>query len=954
MKQKNTFLSVAAAVAVALTIASCAERQEVREPLAQVNVFNGTAFSGNTYPGATLPFGSVQLSPDTHADRCSGYHYDDDAILGFSHTQLSGTGCPDLGDFLFTPALGGAVTPLPLSHDNEEARPGYYKVTFPDEGITAELTVTPHVGVHRYSFRGEGPRQILIDAVYCNGGWCKAIEKELTVTGSQELTGHRLVEGWAEKRDIYMSAVFSEPFAKWEESEPGKLLLTFADDIEELTATVGISGVSIDNATANRKAEVPEADFDAVLAQATHTWTETLGTIEVEGGPTELFYTNLYHVFLTPNRIDDVDGRYRDELARNRQLPEGHHFYSTLSIWDTFRSWNPLINILRPDVTEDIINSMLDMYDCLGDLPMWPLASSETDCMIGYHSVAVIADAWLRGIRTFDGEKALKAMIDTSNKHNVNASELYNAFGYIPADLKAESVSQTLEFAYDDWCIARMAEALGHDDIRAEYDQRSLRYQNLFDSSTGFMRGKNEDGNWSNYFNPQEASRDYTEATPWQYRFFMPHDTEGMKQIMGGNEPLTAALDSLFFYQAENQKTPGEGIGGMIGQYAHGNEPSHHMAYLYYWVGAPWRSQELVRRILTELYTTAPDGICGNEDCGQMSAWYVLSALGLYPACPGTGEYLLVAPSFKKACISLPNGKTLTINADNPKHCYISDVTLNGSPLQQHFITYDQIMQGGELNFKLSAKPDHSRDKLPAPYSLTTEPIVSTPVIAGNLYYFTEPQTVTISCRTADAVIHYTTDGSEPTEQSPIYTQPFQVDQSCTLQARAYLDGYQPSPRAAIKARKAVYYDPVDHDLALQPGCRFTYHEGDFRLVRDVEKSKVIEKGIMPHPDITKARAEEHFGYIFTGYLDIPTDGMWRFALTSDDGSTLYIHDERVVNNDGSHSKITATGNVPLRKGLHPFRLVFFEDYEGQHLSWAWKAEGDADYTPIPDSCIYY
>ena len=952
MKARNIILFFLAATAVALV--ACHTRQEPPEPLLQVNVFNGTAFSGNTYPGATLPFGTVQLSPDTHRDRCSGYHYDDTSILGFSHTQLSGTGCPDLGDFLFTPALGDSVRSLPLSHDDEDARPGYYKVTFPDEGITVELTVTPHAGIHRYSFLGEGPRKLLVDAVYCNGGWCKALEKELTVTGNQELTGHRLVDGWAVGRDIYMSAAFSEPFAEWEEVAPGKLLLTFADDISEVTAFVGISGVSIDNAKANRLAETAGADFNTLLAQATQTWTETLATIEVEDGPTALFYTNLYHVFLTPNRIDDVDGQYRDERGRNRQLPEGHHFYSTLSIWDTFRSWNPLINILRPDVTEDIVASMMDMYDCLGDLPMWPLASSETDCMIGYHSVSVLADAWLRGIRTFDGEKALQAMIETSNKHNVNASELYNSYGFIPANLKAESVSQTLEFAYDDWCIARMAEALGHPDIAEEYDRRSQRYQNLFDSSTGFMRGKNDDGSWSTYFNPLEASRDYTEATPWQYRFFMPHDTEGMKQIMGGSEAMTAALDSLFSYQPEGQKAFDAGIGGMIGQYAHGNEPSHHMAYLYYWVGAPWRSQELVRTILTELYTTAPDGICGNEDCGQMSAWYVLSSLGLYPVCPGTGEYILVAPSFKTARIHLPNGRTLTIHADNPKYCYVSAVTLNGEPLQQHFITYDQIMQGGELSFTLSDKPDHRRDSLPAPYSLTTEPIVSTPVIGGNLFYFEGWQTVTITSRTPHAVIHYTTDGSEPTPQSPIYKQPFQIDKSCNLKARAYREGWQPSPLAFANARKIEYLEPLDATTVVMPGCRYNYYEGNFQLVSDIEQSKVVEKGIMPEPDITRASAEEHFGYVFTGYLDVPTDGMWRFALKSDDGSALYINNELVVNNDGSHSNITATGCAPLRKGLHPFRLLFFEDYEGQSLSWAWQAEGESDYTPIPANRLYY
>ena len=374
-----------------------------RGPADYVNVFNGTDFAGNTYPGATVPYGAVQLSPDTDAGLCSGYHYSHDRILGFSHTHLSGTGCPDLGDFLVTPGID-SVTALPFSHQDEMARPGYYRVSFPERGITAELTAWTHTGFHRYRFDGPGTRMIRIDANHCQGGWCKPSRVYIDQMGG-EVTASRRVTGWARDRDVYMSAVFSVPILDAQETEPGVMLVTFPPDTKEVTMTVGVSGVASEGAWANRLAEADGVGFDEALARAEARWAYALGAIRVKGGPADVFYTNFYHTFLTPNRIDDIDGRYRDESALNRQLPQGRHFYSTLSIWDTFRAWNPLQTILDPALVADIVNSMLDDFDCRGELPVWPLASDETKCMPGYHSVSVIADAWLRGIRDFDGRR---------------------------------------------------------------------------------------------------------------------------------------------------------------------------------------------------------------------------------------------------------------------------------------------------------------------------------------------------------------------------------------------------------------------------------------------------------------------------------------------------------------------------------------------------------------------
>ena len=904
-----------------------------------VHVFNGTGFHGHTYPGATTPFGLVQLSPDTRTygwDGCSGYHYSDTSILGFSHTHLSGTGCADLGDFLITPGVGD-VRPLPLDHACETARPGYYKVATP--GITVELTATPRTGVHRYTFTGEGERKVLIDAVHCIGDGNRAVEAWVRAEGTDQVCGKRLVNGWVEGRECYLQAAFSQPFTGAEEIEPGKLLLSFPADLKELTVWAGISYGSLEAARANRAAESEGKDFDTLLAETTAAWTDALGSITVEGGPVELFYTCFYHTFVEPNRIDDTGS----------PAP----YYSTLSLWDTFRSWNPLQTLIDPDLVNDMVGSMLEMYRHWGELPIWPLAYGETGCMIGYHSIPVIADAWLHGIRGFDGEEALAAMVVSSNKNKGNTSDLYNQYGFIPSNLSRESVSQTLEMAYDDWCIARMAESLGKSDIAAEYDARARYYQNVFDPITGFMRGKQDDGCWVEPFDPLSSTRDYTEAIPWQARFFVPHDVAGHTALMGGTGPMLSALDSLF---TDEQRSPYVNISdmtGLLGQYAHGNEPSHHMAWLFNWLGAPWRSQELVRTLLTRMYDTTPEGVCGNEDCGQMSAWYVLSSLGLYPACPGTGEYILAAPLFKKAVIRLGNGNSLTITADHPDRPYIADVTLNGVRVERNYLLYEEITAGGTLAFKLSKTPDHGRDNLPAPYSLSREAIVSTPTLPGGLSLFKDSVRMELGCRTEGAAIHYTLDGSAPTEASPLYTEPFVLKQTTTVRARAFKDGLQPSPEAVANVTRAEFR-PAARVSGLKPGCRYTYHLGTFSRTADVRRSPVKGSGVMPAPSIAEAPDEDHFGYIFTGYIDIPEDGVWSFSLTSDDGAILELDGERVVDNDGSHSAVTTTGRVPLLKGFHAYKLIYLEDYEGQALTWGWRAEKEPRFTPISADALYY
>ena len=949
---------------LALAALGCSPRSA--DPVDYVNPFIGTGFHGHTYPGATTPFGMVQLSPDTRSgnwDACAGYHYSDTTIDGFSHTHLSGTGCADLADILFHPTTREIVIhdgecvlqPYFFSHDDERASCGYYAVTLPDVNIGVELTAAPRTGVHRYTFTGKGPRQVIVDLLHTI-----TEEKidlcELRRTAPGELAGMRRTQGWVPDQYVFFAARFSEPFADVQLLGDKQAVLTFAPDVRTLTIAVGLSSVSVENARMNSLAEVPELDFDAVHARAVGQWRKALGDIVVEGGSRDEmtnFYTAQYHTKLTPNLMNDVNGEYRRHDQTVARMPEGKSYYSTFSLWDTFRAWNPLQTLVDTALVNDMIRSMLDMYDSTGELPIWPLASGETGTMIGYHAVSVIADAYLKGIRGYDADKALEAMIRSSNI-NKKGSDYYTAQGYIPSNIKRESVSCTLEYAYDDWAIARMAQAMGRDDIFGEYARRALNYVNVFDGSTCFFRGRQSDGNWSAPFEEFATGRDYTEATPWHYRFFVPHDVNGLIQLFGSREAFIREMDRLFTLESDEMQLDVSDVTGLMGQYAHGNEPSHHMAYLYNYVGQPWKTQELTRRLLHEMYAPTPEGIIGNEDCGQMSAWYVFSSLGFYPVCPGSNEFALTAPQFPKAVVRLANGRTLTVTADNPRRSvYIASVTLDGKPIDRNYITYDELMQGGELHFALRPRPDYERgtDDAAAPHSLTRGEVVSIPYTTQNVSLFTEPLAVALATTTSGAEIRYTLDGSEPTETSALYAAPVPVDRSLTLKAKGFKPGAAPSRTLTLEAEKAVFRKGAPAgETAMRPGVAYSYYEGVFSCVDDIRKGKYVSSGTMPAPSIAQAPQEDHFGYIFTGSILIPERGVWEFMTKSDDGSVLTIGDRKVVDNDGSHASVMATGRVALEAGLHPYTLLYFEDYEGQDLSWGWKAPGAEGFEAIPEA----
>lgn len=746
-----------------------------KTPYDYVNPFIGTGGEGHTYPGATVPFGMVQLSPETDAPPfrggfrwCAGYQYGDTSILGFAHTHFSGTGHSDMGDVLLMPTTGQlqldpGTKENPdvgyrsrFSHDQETASPGYYSVVLKDYNIKAELTATNRVGVHKYTFPQSDSAHVILDlvsSIYNYDG--KVLLSQLRVENDSTVTGFRQTKGWAANRYIYFAIQFSKPFESYgvvNETEEqyrgfgktGKLLENYPDvggrklkayfnfktaAGEVVYVKVGISSVGIDGALKNLRAEVPGWDFERVREAAKREWTKELGKIVVEGSSREKenFYTAAYHTMLAPVTYMDVDGRYRG-LDQNIHVARGFTNYHIFSLWDTYRAAHPLFTITQPKRDGEMIQSMLahQQQSVHKILPVWSFGSNETWTMIGYHAVPVIADAYLKGIRNFDAPSAFAAMKQSATYAPYGGLEHYMKYGYVPIDLEKEGASKTLEYAYDDWTIAQMARALGHVDDYKEFSKRAESFRNIYDPATGFMRAKKADGRFREPFDPVYAQygSDYTEGNAWQYTWYVPQDVQGLINLMGGREKFIAKLDTLFVLKADEEKFKHvEDIAGLIGQYAHGNEPSQHIAYLYNYAGAPWKTQERIHQIMTGLFNNTPDGISGNEDCGQMSAWYIFSSMGFYPVCPGSLEYVIGKPGLKKAIINLESGKTFTIVANNlsDKNIYIQSVKLNGRKYERSFVRHEDIVRGGTLVFEMGAEPNKSwgSARENAPYSMS-------------------------------------------------------------------------------------------------------------------------------------------------------------------------------------------------------------------------------------------
>ncbi|MBK6342234.1 MAG: GH92 family glycosyl hydrolase [Flavobacteriales bacterium] len=759
-----------------------------------VNPFIGTGGHGHTYPGACVPNGLVQLSPDTRPDGymdwdgCGGYHYSDSLIYGFSHTHLSGTGVADLCDMLLMPmtdkySTSPAAYRSSFMKETEQASAGYYSVQLDRTGTRVELTSSPRVGVHRYRIPA-GPEQFMVVDLRHRD---KLLGASIIQTAQSELAGKRRSSSWTRDQQLYFVARFSrEVQIVREASDSTVAVVGIRNSAEPLIVKVGISAVSIEGARRNLEAEVPHWDFDLVRKQAEDAWNAKLNKVQVKGGTKEqqrAFYTALYHSYVAPCIFNDVDGQYRGMDGEVHKAD--HNVYSVFSLWDTFRALHPLMTVLEPEMTSDWIQTFLLHYKQSGRLPVWELWGNETDCMIGYHSVSVIADAYAKGIRDFDTKLALEAMVASADADHFGL-KAYRERGYISSEDEPESVSRTLEYAYDDWCIARFAEMIGNGDVARRFYERSRNWQNLFDPETRFFRAR-RNGGFMQPFDPYEVNFNFTEANAWQYGFFVPHDMDRFMSLTGGPSGLAGRLDALFTAKENTTGRDQSDITGLIGQYAHGNEPSHNFTYLYNLSDRPLSTDVFARRIMQNFYTDAPDGLIGNEDCGQMSAWLVMSALGFYPICPGDPSYTIGWPLFDEATIDLGNGSKWRMRTEvmGNDRSHVESFTWNGQqPETYRTIPHDELMKGGELRFTLGPRPGGSPGRFIPEFDDAWTPA---PVIQAARQAFTDSLLITIGSSDDRARIEYSIDGTEPHP----YQAPFWITRSCSIGATAFVQGAQ-------------------------------------------------------------------------------------------------------------------------------------------------------------------
>lgn len=849
MELRNLIGTIFSCFVLGAILFSCSQEAS-KTPFEHVNPFIGTGGHGHTFPGATMPFGMVQLSPDTRLegwDGCSGYHYTDSVVYGFSHTHLSGTGIADYADVLLMPYTGETFYNngadgmpgygSPFLKEAEVAQPGYYAVNLEADDIAVQLTTGKRVGFHQYDFNGTKDRQLIVDLAHRD----EVLESKLIQVNEYELSGYRHSKSWAQKQYLFFRIIFDQPIQSMEfgESDQGmKASLAFGEG-DQLKVKVAISAVDEEGAKQNLAAEISDWDFEKARQDARLAWEEQLNKVNVEGGSDqqmEVFYTALYHTMIAPNLYHDADGRYRStDLEIHQDTDFTNH--TVFSLWDTYRSTHPLYTIIERERTTDFIQTFIKQYEFGGRLPMWELAGNYTDCMIGYHAVPTIADAYMKGIGGFDAEKALESMIHSSMQNRLGIDE-FRASGYIPSDVEAESVSKTLEYAYDDWTIAEMANQMGKPDIAAVYYQRAQNYKNVFDPSTGFMRARNNN-RWFYPFEPAEVNFNYTEANSWQYSYYVPQDVETWIELQGGDEAAEQKLDDIFAASSETKGRDQADITGLIGQYAHGNEPSHHIPYLYNFVGRPDKTQKLVRQIMDELYSNEPDGLSGNEDCGQMSAWLVMSAMGFYPVAPGSTDYILGSPWFQKATINLENGKQFVIEApDNSnKNVYVSSVQLNDTSHPYSYINHQTLMDGGKLSFVMQSEPSSfGTEKASRPTSKIDVEAIAIPALQTGDHAFMESTQITLSTPTNDANILYAfTAGGEPSE----YTEPFDIDRSTDLYVWAEKGG-----KESLRAKSSFYKIPEKRSISL--GTEYANHYtagGDMALIDFIRGGKDFRTG---------------------------------------------------------------------------------------------------------------
>ena len=863
-----------------LFVASVATAQTNYSSL--VNPVIGTGGHGHTYPGASMPFGMIQMSPDTRLegwDGCSGYHYSDSLIYGFSQTHLSGTGIPDYCDILLMPFIGevkwkNSEYASPFSHWEEKASPGYYEVLLRKHNIKAAAAASYRSGIYQFSYDAAATEgKLLIDLQHRD----EVLESSLQVVNEYEVKGMRRSKSWAQNQVVYFWIKFDTKITGYSFAEDNKEVklsiqsmsgkkikshLVFdlpADKI--IQARIGISGVSMENAKLNLEAEVGKTDFVLLKKNAEETWNKELGKIAVSGGSSDqqvAFYTALYHTMLAPNIYTDVNGEYRGTDGKVHKA-DGFTNYTVFSLWDTHRALHPLHTIINRQRTLDWIKTFLAQYKQGGMMPVWELSGNETFCMIGYHAVPVIVDAYKNGIRDFDTKLALKAMTDyaESNRYGLPA---YMKQGFISNEDDHESASKTVEYAYDDWCIAQFAKWIGNEEVYKKYLNRSLNYRNLFDPQTKHIRGKVQ-GFWYHPFDAGEVNNFFTEGNSWHYSFTAQQDIDGLKKLHGGNEAFAQKLEELFTTQTKLSGREQADVTGLIGQYAHGNEPSHHMAYLFNYAGKPWRTQELVHKICTEFYPNNPDGLIGNEDCGQMSAWLVLSAMGFYCVTPGSGEYALGTPMFDEVKLKLENGKTLTITAKNTGRLnyYVRDVLLNGKSYSPTYISHSDIEKGGSLVFLMDSKPNKARgvDVKDMPHSrVNDDQFVAVPYFDRESYKFKNSANIQLKHIDPSAAIYYSMQNADGSDGSFVrYTGPFTIYRTMEVKLYAVKNGI----KSPVSLRK-FYKIPSDISITVLSEVHPMYTAGG--------KEALID-GIMGTENWKTGDWQSYYGKDFEAVIDL-------------------------------------------------------------------------------------
>lgn len=963
MKIKK-LIQVGLLIIITAAISSCTNFNSTeRDYTALVNPFIGTEGSGNTFMGPVFPYGMVQLGPYLRysEDHNSG------TIYGFSHTHTSGMaggGNGVRGNILFMPIVENDqsfpdtknVYQSAFSHSNEVASPGYYKVILDDYHVTTELTSTLRAGFHKYTFEtnnagivlklGVGSLTMNDDEISGNGNGVYFVAKFSKKANSYELSNNdKIVNASKSIEGNNVNGIFKF------ETKKG----------EAVFLKVGISMVSVEGARKNLAEELPGWDFEQVREKARKAWNKELGKIDVEGGTkTEqiIFYSALYHSMIHPNIYMDIDKKFRNESGEIYTATDFDN-YTNFSLWDTFRALHPLYTIINRERTSQFIRSFLERYDHNGRMLIMEFdgVEGEQPPMIGYHSLSVLADAYVKGIRDYDVPKAYEAMKKLADDTDRKGKELYLQYGFIPSDLKGQSVSRTLEYSYDDWCVTRLAGDFNDEDL-LYYSQRGDFYKNMFSKEVNFMRGRKSNFQFVSDFDPMETTGYYTEANAYQYSTFAPQDIEGLIELMGGDKNFEDWLDDCFTTQTDFSKINVRDVTGLIGQYAHGNEPSHHIAYLYNYVGTPWKTQKMVRQILSTLYANNPEGIDGNEDCGQMSAWYVMSAMGIYAVTPGMDYYAIGSPVFDRITINLENGNKFEIIARNnsEENVYIQSAKLNDKPYSKTYLKHEDIMNGGQLAFEMGSNPNKEwgAKKEDRPYTARQKlNYAKSPKIDFSDIMFLDSRTIRLSSDEPGAKIYYTIDRSKPTEKSKLYTNPITITKTSVLKTRSYVDGIAPSYPITVHFKKIDMLEAVNV-FRLNPGVTYNYREGrGVMSARDQEAAPILDTGVLKTFNVDAIKDDRPFGYQLEGYLQVPKTGVYTFYLEANDGAILYLNDKEIIDNDGGHRAQRLDTKIGLKKGWHPIKVEYFQQGLAKSLIVIWEGPG-VESQEIPKQVLFH